>query len=80
MVMVRLVHLREGEKPEGDKLWLLIIKTHGSDYETLVCLGDGTCPKTLGNDPDFDGAVDRAQRAAEDLHTDCIYVIGERGR
>jgi hypothetical protein len=73
---IETVYLGPGEKPPDHTPWLIVVKTHGLDFELIVTASRHFPPVTLGTDATLDAALDRAMRAAEKFQVEVIYVTG----
>jgi hypothetical protein len=69
-----IIYLECGEAPPGGVPWLIIVKTHGCDFELVFTAGLQFRLVTLGTDPTLEAALERAMQAAETCGVNAIYV------
>lgn len=75
---IRVVCLALGEKPQDRAPWLVIVKTHGHDFELVATASRHFPPVTLGTDATLEAALERAADAAEKFQIEVVYVTGIR--
>lgn len=70
-----VVYLRPGQKPRDHVPWLVIVKTHGLDFELVATVSRYYPPFTIGTDATLEAALERAMQAADRYSVDAIYVV-----
>lgn len=73
---IEIVYLGPDEKPPDHAPWLVIVKTHGLDFELVVTASRHFRPVTLSTDATFEAALERAMQAAEKFRIAIVYVTG----
>jgi hypothetical protein len=73
---LEVIFLGLSEKPPAHVPWLIIVKTHGLDFELIVTVSRWFLPVTLGTDATLEAALDRATQAAERFGVEKVYVTG----
>lgn len=69
-------YLGRNENPPDHTPQLIIVKTHGLDFELVAIASRHFRPVTLGSDATIAAALDRAAHAAEKFQVEIVYVVG----